>query len=506
MGICHLGVRHLLGDLDDMRLARMGTRIRVLASVATSCVFFPDVLTIPSARPAIEPIHFSLPATLHLSLISFPHFTFFLHVRLSPRHTPHARDIVSETCHSFVQLAPGLLPLIPRAAIAIVLLTSFFGNDLNEHMITRAAAGRDPRFFGPNSSAQLTTYAQGVLVAFVAYTAIRLVIVILAAVGLWLSSRHPLGGMFASREAEHPPRPSTPRLSRKRDPALIRSPQKSGVSQENAFQWAWRERTRSRIQDAFELCMMRKGGWAGDILRPAGTPEMEQVSTSGIFSATNERPLQRVRPPSQKSQGLQGGSIFPIQTRRSSTFPDTLHPGTIIRPPKPDNPDKPTLKLFYHPDPSTSSEDIFYTPSGGMTPAGERSSSDSKHAEVRRTLPGTADEFGVLLVQANHDVGPSQGISYSTSPIDVPPEILESDCRNHSVRSEEDVESTSSFTSSLESKAAPAESPPQASILHRARSASARMLRDLTETSETIVRRVKSGTISSDSHYARLGA
>ncbi|WVQ93671.1 hypothetical protein IAU59_000747 [Kwoniella sp. CBS 9459] len=226
-------------------------------------------------RPAIEPIYLSLPAALHLSLISFNHFTFLLHIRSSPLNTPHSRDIIPETAHALLQLFPGLLPLLPRAAIAIVILISFWDPAAN---VTAPFGGsiddkssRDPRYFRSDSPGQLTGYAKGVCITFAIWVVLRLVIVVTSGVVVWSFSGRPLGGLIghrfsrrkklASSSREPPVTPRKPKSSLQvRDPSTTSSPQKSWVEQENEFNWAWRDRARARIQDGFELCMIRRSG------------------------------------------------------------------------------------------------------------------------------------------------------------------------------------------------------------------------------------------------------
>ena len=60
------------------------------------------------ARPAIEPIYLSLPASLHLALSNFDYFVFLTHIRLSPLGTSHASDIFPETCYALLQPARAL--------------------------------------------------------------------------------------------------------------------------------------------------------------------------------------------------------------------------------------------------------------------------------------------------------------------------------------------------------------------------------------------------------------
>ncbi|OXG37130.1 hypothetical protein C360_02256 [Cryptococcus neoformans Bt15] len=239
-------------------------------------------------RPAIEPIYFSLPASLHLSLKSYDHFIFLLHIRTSPLGTPYARDIIPETCHALIQLLPGLMLLLPRAAIAVVVLISFWTPSADVHAPygghVDGTADRNPNFFRSDAPGELTDYSKGVLLTFTLYVASRLLVVMASAIGLWVSSGRPLGGLIGKRFRRTSPvgraSPFTPRTPHRkpsfqpRDPSLTCSPQKNWVD-ENSWDWAWRERTRARVQDAFELCIVRLDG-DGGVFKQDGETRTEQ--------------------------------------------------------------------------------------------------------------------------------------------------------------------------------------------------------------------------------------
>ncbi|ORX34779.1 hypothetical protein BD324DRAFT_653037 [Kockovaella imperatae] len=194
------------------------------------------------SRPAMEPIYFSLPASVHLSLYSFHHFAFLLHIRLSPLGTAHAADIFPESCHSLLQLAPGLMPLLPRSGIGIVLLLTFWHSDEPN------PPSKDPHFFGRDDG-QLTRYAIGVILAFEGYVALRLAVILISALGLLVSSSRTFAG------SRH--KPSSRNPVRLRDPATALAPQRSWLTREDRLQWVWRDRSRRRLQDAFELCLTK---------------------------------------------------------------------------------------------------------------------------------------------------------------------------------------------------------------------------------------------------------
>jgi len=277
-----------------------------------------------SSRPAIEPIYLSLPATIHLALGSFHHFVFLAYIRLSPLGTSRARDVVSETCYSLVQLLPGTILLLPRAAIAVVLLASYGRKEEAVSASSRISNTRskDLRYF--RSDTRLTSYAIGILYSFVTWIGVRLVVIIASIVLLWLFSDHPLGGLVGSRVRG--PASSALKVTstyRHRDPHHTPFPQKSWRTAEQEVKWAWKDRTRSRIQDAFELCMMRPhSGLAPDALmgstEPCLTVDPKMTSSPVVtpYGAQTSRPLTRNDPPhpSRSAQQQPTSSTMPIQS------------------------------------------------------------------------------------------------------------------------------------------------------------------------------------------------
>ncbi|OCF44116.1 hypothetical protein I317_02070 [Kwoniella heveanensis CBS 569] len=405
------------------------------------------------ARPAIEPMYMSLPASLHLSLISFNHFTFLLHIRASARNTPHSGDMTPETAHALLQLFPGLLPLLPRAAIAMVILISFwdpaadvtapFGGSIDDK------SRRDPHFFRLDSPGQLTGYARGVCVTFSIWVALRLVVVVTSGLVLWSFSGRPLGGLIGHRFSRKkqlafstrgpPTTPRKPKSSlQTRDPSTTSSPQKSWIEQENEFNWAWRDRARARIQDAFELCMIRRSNrgtgsflYQGEIpwgriidqrstRSVTGTGRHTQVQTPiemGIATRrerSKRRPLstedfissfvegkEKQDPPdrhirAERSTGSQDDNekITPeSKSTKSKSRSDKPRPESTL------DPTSITLGAAdLRPSPSrantaasSSATDLFYTPMAGNTPQSEKTRSVAEGIHRLPPLPSEDD-------------------------------------------------------------------------------------------------------------------
>ncbi|WVQ80870.1 hypothetical protein IAT38_002977 [Cryptococcus sp. DSM 104549] len=425
-------------------------------------------------RPAIEPIYLSLPASLHLSLKSYNHFLFLLHIRTSPLGTPYARDIIPETCHFLLQLLPGLIPLLPRAAIAVVVLISFwkpaadvqapYGGSVDQ------TAERDPNFFRSDAPGQLTGYSKGVLMAFTVYIAFRLAIVIASGIGLWMFSGRPLGGLFGHRvrlpfTRPSPNPPSTPRKRRPksstqpRDPNLTHSPQKSWIDHENAFDWAWRERTRARVQDAFELCIVRfdgsggtggtfgregRGSFRGEVpwgrggvnaSRAGAGGEMEMLEHGDGHTHTGDPKKEQAYPAYSTGEFI--AQFVEGKNESYSTLPKPRTPE--IGPTRPESTLDPTTTAgvrlshpqFLHARPAASradtaatdsTADLFYTPMGGNTPVVEKSRSTAEGLPADATAggspagrgrvppsafkrPGVVTEFGMKEERTSEDSG-----------------------------------------------------------------------------------------------------
>ncbi|WWC85815.1 uncharacterized protein L201_000682 [Kwoniella dendrophila CBS 6074] len=390
-------------------------------------------------RPAVEPIYLSLPASLHLSIFSFNHFTFLLHIRTSPLNTPYSRDIIPETCHALIQLIPGLLPLLPRAAIAVVVLISFWAREADVQAPYGGAVDetslRDTNFFKSDSPGELTSYAKGVLATFTAYIAFRLLIVIGSGIGLWMFSGRPLGGLIGhrfSRKKKVTTTPTTPRKPKSsiqhRDPSSTTSPQKSWVDQENEFQWAWRERTRSRIQDAFELCIIRKNENGSSTARLNSFLYQNEIpwgriNDSGRRSNKSQNRLDesdielnirelntgdaRYNDPGKMKKSISTGNFINTFVEgkdlpSSITTPEKEHEHVLSKTPEPGRPEStldPTgTRLHTSPSrantaTSSSATDLFYTPYEGNTPKTDKNQSVASNINNIYKMPSQPQIF-----------------------------------------------------------------------------------------------------------------
>jgi len=347
-------------------------------------------------RPAIEPIYLSLPATIHLSLGSFHHFVFLAHIRLSPFGTAHAWDIVPETCYALLQLLPGLIPLLPRAAIAVVLLTSYDRHTSNLQMPFGAndrVRLRDKHFFRSDNPSQLTFYAKSVLYAHVIWVCLRLTAITMSGVLLWLFADHPLGKLTGNRFSGKSPTTPRPSSFHPRDPSQTSSPQKSWQSAENDFQWAWRDRTRGRIQEAFELCMIRRG-------KANARGEGSRIHLPVISRGMSKGPVRTVRATTAAQSYWK--SAPSLQTRQTEQGSDPKQSSSeVLRPPSSAS----RIASFHNP--STSTQDVFYTPpeTPARTVSGVRLS-NSEFDAIRRSTQSknsVTDVSAALTSQCSTD-------------------------------------------------------------------------------------------------------
>lgn len=313
-----------------------------------------------------------------------------LHIRTSPLGTPYARDIIPETCHALIQLLPGLMLLLPRAAIAVVVLISFWTPSADVHAPygghVDGTADRNPNFFRSDAPGELTDYSKGVLLTFTLHVASRLLVVIASAIGLWVSSGSPLGGLIGKRFRRTSPAgragPSTPRKPHRkpsfqpRDPSLTCSPQKNWVD-ENSWDWAWKERTRARVQDAFELCIVRLDGDGGVFKQDGETRTEQDASWATSSDKVAERIPMGEREQKDVSYSATNFIAQIIAYDSSSSCPpskidefEATRPESILDPIS-DIKVRPSSSRAGN-NPMSSTNDLFYTPPASIASASKK--------------------------------------------------------------------------------------------------------------------------------------
>lgn len=448
-----------------------------------------------------------------------------LHIRTSPLGTQYAKDIIPETCHALIQLLPGLIPLLPRAAIAVVALISFWKPNVDAHAAYGGqideTADRDLNFFRSDHPGELTNYSKGVLLSFTIYIAFRLAVVIASAICLWVSSGRPLGGVIGKRFRRsvaigHGDNPSTPRKSRRkssfqpRDPNLTRSPQKSWVDDENPWNWAWKERTRARVQDAFELCIVRLDRNGGIFKHAGETGTRQDVPWAKSSDKITQKIFMKERGKKDASYSATGfmaeivaeGPSLPCPPSTINEFEATRLESIL----------DPTGVAKTQPSSSrastnvtSSTNDLFYTAPASMTPAGgkklsvaEATRKDGVSMSTYKKRSGWVTEFGV-----KEENGPEGGDDESTGPCEMSGDVSQ---HSHSTTSSESSRSDTTTTTPTRRRANTA-SHPHALDLVRAGSSSITMIRDslsgvvlvAANGSSGFVRKARSGTILSNS-------
>jgi hypothetical protein len=133
-------------------------------------------------RPLIAPLYLSSAAHNLVCVTSYSNFCFFRYIRRSALFGDGDQDLniwtdaIAEQCYFYAQNLPTVLSLLPRAAICLVLLFTF---SLSGGGVASGVSQRDTTFF-TSTDGTLTTYAKGVLLANAAWTAWRLVLVMVS--------------------------------------------------------------------------------------------------------------------------------------------------------------------------------------------------------------------------------------------------------------------------------------------------------------------------------------
>ncbi|KAF9478772.1 hypothetical protein BDN70DRAFT_895487 [Pholiota conissans] len=258
-------------------------------------------------RPLMLPIYLSSPAFNYAAMTSYTNFCFLQHVRFSaffssnhvsatPPQSPSDPEYdddeiydeslgswkqgLAETCYFYSQNLATVALLLPRAGLSLALLFSFSSAALVLPFVTsNKFSHRDGTFFRPDGS--LTDYARGVLIANAAWTGWRILVLLVSWFGLWIFSNQRLGGLCGPahpfEESEQEKTRSVYSEAASEYGAYRGSFYQAGEGNEDyggdELPWEWREATRVRIQDAFELCMTthrRSSSSAG--LRWSGVP------------------------------------------------------------------------------------------------------------------------------------------------------------------------------------------------------------------------------------------
>ncbi|KAI0354476.1 hypothetical protein OH77DRAFT_504619 [Trametes cingulata] len=216
-------------------------------------------------RPLILPIYFSSSAFNFAAMSSYVNFCFMYHIRFSAFFGEHGslRDGLAETFYFYSQNLPSVALLMPRAALSLALLFAFSSPDPLAVALADAGVGRRDGTFFRASDETLTSYARGVLIANAAWTAWRILVLLISWVGLWIVSGQGCAGICGPRYRWE-----------EEDAEKMASVYHDNVSDFDTLPWSWKECTILRIKDAYDFCLTTKPPRGGSALGKEG-PERE---------------------------------------------------------------------------------------------------------------------------------------------------------------------------------------------------------------------------------------
>lgn len=135
-----------------------------------------------SERPLVLPIYFSASAFNFAAMSSYLNFCFMYFIRFSAFFGEHGslRDGLAETFYFYSQNLPTVALLMPRAALSLALLFAFSSPQPGAVALADAGIGRRDGTFFRASDETLTNYARGVLIANAAWTAWRILVLLIS--------------------------------------------------------------------------------------------------------------------------------------------------------------------------------------------------------------------------------------------------------------------------------------------------------------------------------------
>ncbi|KAL7278266.1 hypothetical protein ACG7TL_008242 [Trametes sanguinea] len=200
-------------------------------------------------RPLILPIYLSSPAFNFAAVTSYVNFCFMYYIRFTAFFGEHGslRDGLAETFYFYSQNLPTVALLMPRAALSLALLFAFSSPDPGAVALADAGIGRRDGTFFRASDETLTSYARGVLIANAAWTAWRILVLLISWVGLWIVSGQGCAGICGPRYRWE-----------EEDAEKAASVYHDNISELDALPWSWKECTILRIKDAYDFCLTTK--------------------------------------------------------------------------------------------------------------------------------------------------------------------------------------------------------------------------------------------------------
>ncbi|KAI0072350.1 hypothetical protein K474DRAFT_1605301 [Panus rudis PR-1116 ss-1] len=229
-------------------------------------------------RPLILPLYLSSPGFNFTCMTSYTNFCFMYFIRISAfkpfastssgsesderlTHSSGLRDGLAETFYYYSQNLPTVALLLPRAALSLALLLAYASPKSFPEGDTGVFSRRDGTFFRAEDGT-LTGYARGVLIANAAWTAWRILVLLVSWIGLWIFSGQGCAGLCGPRyrwEEEEIAEKTTGPFS---------FADNASEHLDTPLPWSWRENTVVRVYEAWEFCLTNKlparsGGGAG---------------------------------------------------------------------------------------------------------------------------------------------------------------------------------------------------------------------------------------------------
>ncbi|KAL1943516.1 hypothetical protein VTO73DRAFT_3961 [Trametes versicolor] len=230
-------------------------------------------------RPLVLPIYFSSSAFTFAAMSSYLNFCFMYFIRFSAFFGEHGslRDGLAETFYFYSQNLPTVALLMPRAALSLALLFAFSSPQPGAVALADAGIGRRDGTFFRASDETLTSYARGVLIANAAWTAWRILVLLISWIGLWAVSGQGCAGFCGPRYRWE-----------EEDAEKTASVYHDNLSDLDPLPWSWKECTILRIKDAYDLCLMTKSTRGPSALSKEGherAPSTPMEGMERIFAA-----------------------------------------------------------------------------------------------------------------------------------------------------------------------------------------------------------------------------
>ncbi|CAL1702863.1 unnamed protein product [Somion occarium] len=219
-------------------------------------------------RPLILPLYLSSPGFNFVSMTSYTNFCFMYFIRSSafapfastsssvsqheePPHSGSLRDGLAETFYFYSQNLPTVALLAPRATLSLALLLAFSSPLPFPQGDTGIFSKRDGTFFRAEDGT-LTSYARGVLIANAAWTAWRILVLLVSWIGLWVLSGQGCAGLCGPRyrweEEDMADHTAGPYSFADNASGHLDAP----------LPWTWREITVVRVYEAWDFCLTNK--------------------------------------------------------------------------------------------------------------------------------------------------------------------------------------------------------------------------------------------------------